>query len=411
MTAKLPEYLQSVFGWLAAATGALTWVSGVAWVAVYGWNRLRGKRQPGEGTRDKILKKYLPAVMDVALRALESCWLIFVLVIAVGGSLYGAFHFGPAFVPPGGLIVVTPTVPGLPYTSNQKHVYYVAPGGLKIANEQAVELREEFIALGSRFDSASPNCVAVAPSKRKIFVTDPTSGKLYVLDETWKPQAVAVGWQPRCIAVSPDERKAYITNEQRAPYGTIGVLDIDSSAIIHTIERVNCPMGLAISRDGRRLYVATECGGGHDPILVVDTASDAIVATIPDVYIGRTPAVSPDGKRVYVARVNRNPANGARFLLSVFSAISYEKMNEAPFADGIEAIAVSSDGEHLFVATGHSVQILDSQKLSQQQEIEMGCRIPYSTTWCDPVGVAVSDHDALYILKRNGEIQFAGPAR
>jgi DNA-binding beta-propeller fold protein YncE len=407
MTATLPDYWRSIFGWLAALTGAVTWASGLAWVVVYAWNRLRGQAQPKKITRDQMLERYLPAVTDQVLHALESQLLTLILVLVGVGCLYGEVHFGPTFLPPGGPIVVTPTVPGLPYTSNQKHVYYVAEGGLKIANEQAVELKEEFVALGSKVDRANLNCVAVAPSKKKVFVTDPTSGKVYILDETWKPQAVAVGLQPRCIAVSPDERKAYITNEQRAPYGTISVLEVDSGEIVHTIEHVNCPEGLAISRDGRRLYVATECGGGHDPMLVIDTATDAVVATIPDVYIGRAPAVSPDGKRVYVARVN--PLDNKKFLLSVFSTISYEKLYETPFESGIVAIVVSSDGQYLFVATGHAVQILDAEKLVMQNEIQT-CAPQDSFTLCDPDGVAVSDRGAIFILKKSGKIQFSGLA-
>lgn len=405
MTAPLPDYLQSIFGWVVAVTGGVTWASGISWVAVYGWNRLRGKPQPKKVTRDQMLEKYLPAVVDWTLHGLESGWLAVFLVLAVAGCLYGAFYVGPAFVPPGGPIVVTPTVVRLPYTSNQKHVYYVKQGGLAIANEQAVELKEEFVALGSRFDPANVNCVAIAPSKRKVFVTDPTAGKLYILDETWRPQAVAVGWQPRCIAISSDERKAYVTNEQRAPYGTISVLDIDSGVIVRTIQRVNCAEGLAISRDGRRLYVATECGGGHDPLLVIDTATDEIVATIPDIYIGRAPAVSPDGKRIYVAR-STGPASARRYLLSVFSAVDYKQLDETSFQDGISAITVSSDGQHLFVAINHSVKILNAQNVNEQQNEIQTCGAGEQE--CSPIGVAFSDRGALYILKENGSMQFSG---
>jgi DNA-binding beta-propeller fold protein YncE len=208
------------------------------------------------------------------------------------------------------------------------------------------------------------------------------------------------------VAVSPDERKAYVTNEQPAPYGTISVIDIDTEVVSHTISGVNCPKDLALSRDGKRIYVTTECGGGHDPLLVIETDTDKVIATIPDVEIGRAPAVSPDGKRLFVARLSQDRLATKKFLLTVFSTVDEKILNETSFDEEIDAIAVSPDGRYLFVGTGPSVRVLSAQNVQLQKSEIQTCGI--SATDCRPGAIAVSDNGGLYILRRNGGLQFSG---
>lgn len=386
----------------------------------YVYNRLRQRPEPKKLTHEQITRKYLPVIVDRVLRpALHSIWLAGILASAAAFIAYDIFYVGPPFLPPGGPIVVTPTVARLPYTHHQKHVYIAVKqtddqiGGISILDERAVELKDQFIALGSRFDRAEPNCVAIAPSRRKLFVTDEAAGRVYMIDETWSVQALAVGWNPQCVAISPDERKAYVSNKQPAPYGTISVIDIEKGVVSHTIENANCPDHLAVSRDGRRLYVATECGGDHDPLLVIDTASDKIVATIPDIVIGRAPAVSADGKRIFVARVARSQPSEKKFLLSVFSTVDYRRVDETSFDDSIAAIAFfpGSDGGDLFVAVGSSVRILNPNKVAEQKnEIQTCAQADRTNGQCWPVGLAISERGALYILSRNGKVRFSGLA-
>jgi DNA-binding beta-propeller fold protein YncE len=266
---------------------------------------------PKKLTREQIMQIYLPFAVDkVFSPLLHSIGCVITLAVCAGLLGYLAFYVGPPFLPPGGPIIVAPTAPAVPYTRHQKYVYVAVAespdhaGGIAVFDDRAFEVKGRFITLSSRFNRAVPTCVAVAPGKRKLFVTDNAAGRLYVIDEMWDLHAVAVGLTPVCVAVSPDERKAYVTNEQPAPYGTISVVDIDKEVVSDTISGVNCPKQLAVSRDGKRIYVTTECGGGHDPLLVVETDTDRVIATIPDVEIGRAPAVSPDGKR-FVRRASQ----------------------------------------------------------------------------------------------------------
>lgn len=419
MTASAPDYMQTATAWLAALTGAVTWLSGIGWGLQYVYNRLRQRPDPKKLTREQVMEKYLPAITDKVLwPVLRSFWLTTLLLAVAGGIAYAAFYVGPPFLPPGGPIIVSPSIPSLPYTRNQKHVYVAVEqtdaraGGLAVFNERAVELKEQFIPLGDKEDKSEPSCIAVAPSKGKLFVTDLASSRVYVIDEDWNAHAVAVGWKPRCVAISPDERKAYVANVEPAPYGTISVLDIDRETVSHTINEVNCPSGLAVSRDGRRLYVATECGGGHDPLLVIDTATDKVVATIPNIEIGRAPAVSPDGRRLFVARVNVDRPNMRRFLLSVFSTVNHQLIDETSFDQSIQAIAVSPDldKKFLYVAVGRVVKILNGENVQEQRNQIQTCgnQGQLASGGCVPTGLAVSDRGAIYILKADGTIQFSG---
>jgi hypothetical protein len=416
MTTSLPDYVQTVVGWLVAITGIITWLSGIAWGVQYVVNRLRQLPEPKKLTREQMMQQYLPLLVDRGFHPLlHSVVFALTLLICAGVLGYFAFYVEPAFVPPGGRIIVTPTAPSVPYTRHQKYVYVTVvgtpdqAGGIAVYDERALEVKERFITLSSRYYNAEPSCVAVAPAKRKLLVTDRAVGRLYVIDETWDLHPVAVGLAPVCVAVSPDERKAYVSNEQPAPYGTISVVDIDKEIVSHTISGVNCPKELAVSRDGKRIYVATECGGGHDPLLVVETDTDKIIATIPDVEIGRAPVVSPDGKRLFVARLNQDRTAVKRFLLSVFSTVDHKVLKETSFAEAIGAIAVSADGKHLFVAVGPSVMILKADDLQAQEgEIQTCAMQGKQTSDCWPTAIALSDKGGLYILSQNGRLQFSG---
>ncbi len=417
MTSSPPDYIQMVVAWLVSITGLITWLSGIAWGIQYVVNRLRQRPQPKKLTREQMMQKYLPFAVDKVFRPLlHSIAAVITLVVFAGVLGYLAFYVGPAFLPPGGRIIVTPTAPAVPYTRHQKYVYVAVKGtkdqagGIAVFDERALEVKGRFITLGSRFNDAAPTCIAVAPSKRKLFVTDNAAGLLYVVDEMWDLHTVAVGLSPVCVAVSPDERKAYVTNEQPAPYGTISVIDIDKEVVSHTISGVNCPKDLALSRDGKRIYVTTECGGGHDPLLVVETDTDRVIATIPDVEIGRAPAVSPDGKRLFVARLSQDRSAPKRFLLTVFSTVDHKILNETSFDEEIEAIAVSPDGKYLFVGTGPSVRILSTENVQIQKSEIQTCAVAVrqTATDCWPGAIAMSDNGALYVLRRNGELQFSG---
>src|SRR5579859_2838493 len=120
MTASAPEYVQTSVAWLAALTGAVTWLSGIAWGMQYVYNRFRRRPEPKKLTHEQMMKKYLPTLVDRILRpALHSIWLAATLAAAATLIAYDTFHVGPPFLPPGGPIIVTPTVARLPYTRHQ----------------------------------------------------------------------------------------------------------------------------------------------------------------------------------------------------------------------------------------------------------------------------------------------------
>lgn len=411
VTATTPEYLQTIIGWLAVATAAVAWISGAGWFLQYVYYRFRRREQPAKITQEQIVGWYLPLLVDKGLRpALHSPALFALLLSLVAILAYALMLVPPPFLPPGATMVVTPTSRFAPETRHHKHVFIAArtQGALLVLNEDAVELKSDTIMLGSRLDKSEPNCVAVAPSSGKVFVTDAALARVYIIDKTWQPRAVAVGPQPRCVAVSSDERKAYVSSEQPAPYGTISVLDVDRGTVVRTIKNVNCPEGLAVSRDGRRLYVATQCGGDHDPLLVIDTATDKVIATIADVAVGLAPAVSPDGKRIYVSRHNPRPGERDRNLLSVYSTSDHRLLFEKGFDYPVVGMSFSGDGVYLLAATGPVVRIFKADTLEETNQFHTCANDASLACW--PIAIAVSDRGALYAMTRSGNIRFTGLA-
>src|SRR6267378_4792896 len=85
MTVSLPDYTQTVVGWLVAITGLITWVSGISWGAQYVINRLRQQPEPKKLTREQVMQKYLPFVVDRIFHPLlHSVWSAIGLFVCSG---------------------------------------------------------------------------------------------------------------------------------------------------------------------------------------------------------------------------------------------------------------------------------------------------------------------------------------
>jgi DNA-binding beta-propeller fold protein YncE len=209
-------------------------------------------------------------------------------------------------------------------------------------------------------------------SKRPyLYVADSAQGKIEVIDlntDTVLDRYIPAGKTPRAVAITPDGKKMFVSNEQPIPTGSITVVDVGdapgSARIIDDIRAVACPQGLAISRDGTKLYVASQCGAGDDPVFVLDTRSHRVVSTIRGLAVGV--ALDPDDETLYVARGNApcvKPGGGPG---SPFSVVDLKAKAIGPticLDTSVSYIAVSLDGDFVFVANGPAISIFDGKQL------------------------------------------------
>jgi len=253
---------------------------------------------------------------------------------------------------------------------------------------------------------SKPAGVAVAPAGRRVYVSNPESHSVTVIDYTaaLPPEAAAptmprrdgvaapgngfvhaagsltvrevpAGAGPLGIVAAPDGR-VFVADW----YGsTVAVLSRDGAPLA-TLQVGPSPSGMATDSDGTRLYVANREG---DTLSVIDLRTLGTVATVP---VGHAPfGVTVQGSRVFVANVQSGDVSvldaatlqelrrlkvgefpyavavtpdGARVLvtnqhsgtLSVFDGPGYRPMPDIPVGDYPEGIAMSADGSRAYVA-------------------------------------------------------------
>jgi 6-phosphogluconolactonase (cycloisomerase 2 family) len=218
-----------------------------------------------------------------------------------------------------------------------------------------------------------PAALKLGSERPWLYVADSEQGKIEIVDlntDTVLDRYIPAGHTPRAVAITPDGKKLFVSNEQPIPTGSIVVIEIGdvpgSAHIIDDIRAVACPQGLAMSRDGTKLYVASQCGGGDDPVFVLDTRSDRVVSTIRGLAVGVSVALDPDDETLYVARGNAPCVKPGGRPGSPFSAVDLREQRVGPticLDTSVNYIAVSHDGDFVFVANGMALSVFDGKKL------------------------------------------------
>lgn len=230
-----------------------------------------------------------------------------------------------------------------------------------------------------------PVGVAVSPDGKHVYVANSAGNTVSVIDTASNSitATIPVGDGPVAVAVSPDSHFVYVANKRG---GTVSVIDAVARQIIDTMPAGAAPTGIAVSADGTRIYVTTIDGTGGGVVVVFDGTDNSGVGAIRQV--GDRPAglaVSPDGTRLYVASLNGLAVvdtsllavvdfvdlpgqpysvainlngqrvyvtgNGLSDVLSVIDTGSLDILETQPVGGGIGGLALSSDGEFLYLTS------------------------------------------------------------
>jgi len=218
-----------------------------------------------------------------------------------------------------------------------------------------------------------PECVAVSPDGRKMYLSNEDAGTASVIDVSSGRTlaALVVGTEPEGVTASPDGKWVYVTaetsnvisvidaakNETTANIlvdprprasiftrdgshawataeigGTVMLIDARKHRVIRRIRlaRTDRPVGLALSPDERTLYVATGRGNG---VAVIDTKTAKHVATIATGERVWGIAITRDGRKVYAA-------NSLSNTVSVIDTASRRVVAIIPTDDGPWGVAV-----------------------------------------------------------------------
>jgi YVTN family beta-propeller protein len=138
----------------------------------------------------------------------------------------------------------------------------------------------------------------------------------------------------------------FLYTAPRLPH--VRVLNAATLSEVATIElpASQVPTDVALGSEDRRLYIATgpsaQGSTASGSLVVVDTLTNAIVHTLPLTRGARAVAVSPDGQRVYVAR---DPST-----ITIVRTTDFAIVGEVPVGIEPADVVVTPDGSALYVA-------------------------------------------------------------
>jgi YVTN family beta-propeller protein len=229
---------------------------------------------------------------------------------------------------------------------------------------------------------ASPSGLKVSADGSRLYVALNLAHQVAVIDTASRAivARVPVGIYPYTTVVSADGSKVYVSNwggkvpgptdftdgafpvvvDRRTGIpvsGTVSVIDATTNTVVQTIEVGLHPCGMTLDAAGGRLYVTN---ANSDTVSVIDTVSDQVIDTLrvgsdehggPTV-LGSSPnaiAVSPDGETLYVA----NGAENAVAVLAAHPGGGNPVRGLIPTGWYPTAVALDATGGQLLIASGY----------------------------------------------------------
>ncbi len=250
---------------------------------------------------------------------------------------------------------------GLAYSPDGKHAY-ASGGGSDVVHTYTVGssgllTASGDITIGTTTANPFPTGLSISLNGKTLYVANNLANNVAIVDIATKTvtATVPVGGYPYTTLISKDGKTVYVSNWGD---GTISVIDTKTQAVVSTIAVGKHPNALAFGPD-ERLFVAD---ANSDAISVIDTDSNKTVRTIsvslyPHAPFGSSPeslAVSPDGQYLYVVNSGNNDVVviGLRHDWRTESLSDWNNksiLGEIPTAWYPSSVILSKDGNALYV--------------------------------------------------------------
>jgi YVTN family beta-propeller protein len=200
-----------------------------------------------------------------------------------------------------------------------------------------------------------PDAVAVDPAAGTVYVTNPDSNTVSVIDMATNTVKATINLpmasEPDAVAVDPAAGTAYVANHDPDNGGSISVIDTATSSVTGTIRLAHHPDGVAADPGSRTLYVDY---GDSNTVSVIDTATKTVKATITVASDTYSIVADPAARTVYVANSDNT--------VSVIDTATKTVKATIPVGSGPGSMAVDPAAGTVYVGNegANTVSVIDT---------------------------------------------------
>jgi YVTN family beta-propeller protein len=213
-----------------------------------------------------------------------------------------------------------------------------------------------------------PYTITINACGTKAYVTNSDSTTVTIIDiATNTVSGVINGFDgPSGFAITPDGNTAYVNN-YGGPEGlgsgnghTVSVVNLNTNAIVATINVDLAPAALTVTPNGAYLYVANYVDGnpGTGTVQAIRTSDNTIVATIPG-FSGPFPiAITPNGCSAYVTNFGSNNFAPVGTTVSVISTKTNTITATIPVGTQPAGLAITPDGKYVYISNYNTLYLV-----------------------------------------------------
>ena len=199
-----------------------------------------------------------------------------------------------------------------------------------------------------------PKRTMVSADGSRVYVTG-YDGSMSIINAVDHTVRTVGGQASTAEAISPHDNYVYLVHDQGRNCWVSAISDDGTTATVVPVH--SYASALTLSPDGGRLYVASSkprstYQHGHGSISVIDTATFTLIEVIAMQFSPDTIIVSPEGSAVYATHYNENAISAIALASRCHTLIG---LDDAPLE-----VAVSPDGDQLYVTNLHSVALIDT---------------------------------------------------